>query len=231
MPDLHQVLSSLLISVARAREVADFQSAVIAEQYRSNPLLEGLSAPRIRFGEIEIELPLMIDSAAQGVPNKLRDPMAIATELAPVVMEVAASEGLTLGPDVHNELLRRLEADLKTTAGRSGLVGSELVPKEVISRQAQQAVRDVLLGAPGTELDPGALRAVLDAVSLKAQDVAEVDSGSLPSLAVNVLTSEVKEKTSPASVTRLRIVLTEEGLEWSSHRAPDGITKRTLTPE
>jgi hypothetical protein len=53
----------------------------------------------------------------------------------------------------------------------------------------------------------------------------------LPALKVNVLTDDVKEKSSPSSVARLRILLTEEGLEWISQRGSDGTRKHNLTVE
>lgn len=231
MADLDQVLSSLLISLAKARQTADFQSAAIAEEYRRNPLLEGLAAPRIRVGEMELEFPMMIDAATTGAPNKFADSKTIATRLAPVIADTAEKAGLVIAPSLLERLQAQLEIDLAAVTNATGRIGDSVLPREAVSRRAQETVKDVLLTPSDSGIEPGPLRAVLAAVQACTLDIAEVDAGQLPVLEVNVLTSEVKEKALPSSVTRVRIVLKEEGLEWTSQRASDGGTRHSLTVE
>jgi hypothetical protein len=229
MADLGQVLSTLLISLAKAQQNADFVSASIAEEYQRNPLLTGLAAPRVRVGQLELELPMMIDLASEGTPNKFTDAKTLASHLTPIITQAAAKEQLDLAPPLVEELQKRLESKLAKVTETSGREG-DVRPREAISRQAQETVHEVLL-ASDARIEPAPLRAVLDAVADHTLETAEIDAGQLPALKVNVLTDDVKEKSSPSSVARLRILLTEEGLEWISQRGSDGTRKHNLTVE
>ena len=46
-----------------------------------------------------------------------------------------------------------------------------------------------------------------------------------------MITSEIKEGAGTANVTRIKLVLREEGLEWSTGENADGSTSRKLMPE
>lgn len=231
MADFSQVLGSLLISLAKARQIADFQSAAIAEQYRRNPLLEGLGVPRIRVPELELEFPIMIDAEVAGKPNKLDDPKTIAGKLASVIDKAAEKTGIALTPVTRQKLLDRTEVDLREITKASGYVEDNLVPKEAVARRAEESVRSVLIASVDPKIEPSQLRDILDAVRQHAVEIAEIDSGRAPTVTVNILTSEVKERSSPQTAARLRIVLREEGLEWNVVRRNDGTTTRNLIPE
>ncbi|MDY6857249.1 MAG: hypothetical protein SWO11_21615 [Thermodesulfobacteriota bacterium] len=66
MADLGQLIGTILSSVAHARRIADEESTAIAEYYRDNPLLEGMSVPRIRVSELTLELPMLVLSHDEG---------------------------------------------------------------------------------------------------------------------------------------------------------------------
>ena len=85
MPDLGDLMGLLVSGVARARRMADEESALIAEQYRRNPLLEGLSVPRVRIPEMTVELPLLLQAYEPGraaVPNDAKKIVAVITSAA-----------------------------------------------------------------------------------------------------------------------------------------------------
>jgi hypothetical protein len=140
MPDLSEILGAFLGSVAHARRLADQETVAIAQHYRSDPLLQGLSVPRVRLPEVVLELPVLVEgfrAASKPVPPRRR---------------------------------------------RGGVVGCE-------------------------------------------------PAGRPAGLEVTVVTDAIKERTNPASVTRLRLTLKEEGLEWTVTDRADGSARSVLTPE
>ena len=51
------------------------------------------------------------------------------------------------------------------------------------------------------------------------------------SVMVSAVTAEVKDKATAANISRIRLTVTEEGLEWTSIEGADGARSHTLTPE
>lgn len=61
MANLKDYISGLVASVAQARCYADVQSAEIARRYKEDEILSFYSIPRMRVGDVEIELPYALD--------------------------------------------------------------------------------------------------------------------------------------------------------------------------
>jgi hypothetical protein len=227
MTDLGHVLGSVLASLARARHIADLQTAEIAEQYRDNPLLEGLSVPRVRVPELRIELPILIDGETDGSPGKLHDAEYIARRAVATIHEGLNAYDLRLHANVRQQLLKELSAGLtRKTKSQAD------VTKEAVIRRAERITRRVLLSTPLAEhLSQDQLRAILAAVRHRVDETAEAKPSQPPGIKVNPLSSEVKENASPAVVARLTLAMREEGLEWEISRSDDGTTRRRLGPE
>ena len=65
----------------------------------------------------------------------------------------------------------------------------------------------------------------------EALDVAVKRAPVPPSLAVAIRTEEVKNQADASNVARVKMVLKEEGLEWTTIEDADGTTRRFLVPE
>ncbi|WP_311628711.1 hypothetical protein [Streptomyces boetiae] len=215
--------------MARARQIADLQTAAIAEQYRDNPLLEGLSVPRVRIPELRIDLPILIEGQTGGVPGALRDPELVAREVVSAVADALAVAEEKLPPGLRQRLQNRLTTELTRAASpRTG----EPLTRESLAHHAQTATRELLTGtAVGKRLGAGGLRTVLDAVRHRVGDVDAAEAGSPPGISVNVLSGQIKEQASPSMVSRLSITVREEGLEWETFRTGEGAVRSRLGPE
>lgn len=62
MATLQNYLSGILSEVSKARATSDYKSAQIAEEYLKDKILKGYSIPRMRISNVEIDLPVAIDS-------------------------------------------------------------------------------------------------------------------------------------------------------------------------
>jgi len=58
------------VSLVHARRMADEETAAVAEYYKDNPLLEGMSLPRVRVPQLTIDMPITIDGHVGAIlPN------------------------------------------------------------------------------------------------------------------------------------------------------------------
>jgi hypothetical protein len=228
LADLAQLLGSLLASLARARQEADLESALIAEEYQRHPLLAGLGAPRIRVCEMEAEFPFAVTDVTPSTPGLMVSAGDLAAALAEVVRETAASAGLILEATSINIISERLSSSLEHLTEQWRSAGPRLMPSESVSRRAQQVVKEVLsLRDPPTE--SSAMRAILDAVRERTYALTNTRDRRAPTVSVQFATSEIKELP-PGAVTRVRLLVKEEGLEWTSRWTELG-RRQDLSPE
>lgn len=228
MTALSQLLGTFLASVAKARHIADLQTAAIAEQYRHNPLLEGLSVPRVRVPELRIDLPLLIEGTSPGSPVRYPEPKIIAHEVVSTITEALAAVDIGMPSEVRKRLLDRLRANLRNTMAAH----RDSLHKEAIIRQAEKTSRAVLRASTLAErLDAERLQQVLEEVRHRVGERAEVEPGEPAEIQVSPVSGEIKECLSPGVVARLSLAVKEEGLEWEITRSGDGTTRRRLGPE
>jgi hypothetical protein len=194
MPKLTDVLGAIMADIAAARRVADLQTLRIAKQYREDPLLRGMTVPRIRLPEVVLEVPLIIEGCEVEQPAKppAQAGSPAAAPAAPAKTQEPGEGFVSLGADV----LRRLkESENSSTTAKVPAT----VPK------------------PASRGEPSDSRSECPA----------------PYLKVLVTAEEIKARGEPGAVSKLRLVLREEGLEWSNDDGDDerGETQARLIPE
>jgi hypothetical protein len=228
--DLDAVLGTILASVARARYLADLETTALAEQYRAHALLQSVAVPRVRIPQMEIALPLLINSHIENRTRTQQDPAAVAEAVVDPVREVAASFGGELTAGAQKRLVELVTtAVIETRASHEKLGGA---PKEAIVQAIDKAVSTLFdEEAVLTSIGGDQARAAISNIRDRVNKAVEISSACTPQLDVSVATSEVKECASPDAITTLRIVLREEGLEWTATQATDGTVRRTLSPE
>ncbi|MEY4588565.1 MAG: hypothetical protein RL497_641 [Pseudomonadota bacterium] len=225
MADLGDVVGSLMSSLLRARFIADEQTAALAELYKNNPLLEGLSVPRIRIPELTIDMPILIENFQEGEVGEMAHPDNITNEAVSQLKSSLAKIKKELPDSFFTSF-----AD--ETKERLTLTGQEKnsVTKEAAVRNVQTAVFDTLaktditLSSTEKEAIARDIRSKIAAVSLSKASVS-------PKIIPNVKTADVKERASSTSVVRLKVTFKEEGLEWATQVSESGGVVRTLQPE
>jgi len=225
MTDLGDIIGSLMVGLIRARRMADEQTAVLAEYYRTVPLLEGLSVPRIRVPELTVDLPVIIEKYQEGELGKMADPAEIANAAQLQLKSTVSRNNITVDPILIDVFVDELKNRLTITQ-QSGAS----IMRETVVRTVQAALADALRMTKTTltVLDKEIIARDLR-TSVSASSIAEEPATS--SIVVDAITAEVKEKASAKSIVRLRITLMEEGLEWSTQASESGGVIRTLQPE
>ena len=225
MADLGDLLGSLMTGVIRARRMADEQTAALAEYYRSNPLLEGLSVPRIRIPELTIDMPFLIDSEVAGETGEMAEPAKIASALDAQLESTLLKHNIKPNPIFRKtfavEVKNRLDSLMET---RTPIMG------ETIARAVQTAFA-ATLSKTRTHLNEAHKETIARDLRDKVSAVGIAKESVPPSIVANIRTSDVKEQSTSTSVVRLKITLKEEGLEWSTQAGSSGGVVHTLQPE
>jgi len=232
MADLGQLLGTLLSSLAHARRIADEETTAIAEHYKDHPLLEGLSLPRIRVPEMVLEMPMLIESHDEGQANIPEDTDIIVTNVIEELRASSLREGVTLQEANIDFFREDLVREINKLSPNSTSVTS--FPKEVVIRSVDKSFTALIrreLSANTQSISPEQTKNISSDIRSKASEVALKEVGSPPSIEASIITAEVKDEAGAGNVSRLRIVMKEEGLEWSISQSEDGTNTKTLTPE
>jgi len=232
MADLGQLLGTLLASLAHARRIADEETASIAERYKDHPLLEGLSLPRIRVPELVLEMPMLIQSHDEGIANIPEDTDIIVSDVVEELEASALREGVSL--QVAN--IELFKEDLAREINKLSPSSNDVVsfPREVVIRAVDKSFTTLVkreLAANMQSISPGQAKNISTEIRAKASQVALKEVGSPPTIEASIITAEVKDEAGAGNVSRLRIVMKEEGLEWSVSQNEDGSITQALTPE
>lgn len=227
MSDLGKVLGSVLACVTQARRIADEETVAIAEYYKSTDLLRGMSLPRVRIPEIEVDLPVLVESFDEGretpapSPGKIKE--RVRDHLAAICREVKVPLPKKFLARFGSELSRRL----KDLGDRPPSAATLVDAAEAAFRRAREA--DPLEGRRFTREQEVAVR---EALRQRVRQEAHREAPVPPScFDVSVVTGDIKERGGPGNVARLKISLQEEGLEWTRIEQPDGTFKDILVPE
>ncbi|MFC1477135.1 amidase [candidate division KSB1 bacterium] len=225
MADLGDLLGSLMCGLIRARRMADEQVAVLAEYYKDNPLLEGLAVPRIRIPELTIEMPVIIENHVEGESGEMEDPQKISSEVQLQLRSTLAINNIKVKPGFNKQFVSVMKKRLAAVKKLGVPVMKESVTRSVQDAFAEAAaLTKTSLTNAQKETITKELRAKVLKVSITKQPI---PSG----LKANIKTADVKEGTTPASVTRLKITMKEEGLEWATQASESGGVIHRLQPE
>ncbi len=226
MSDLDEVLGAIVASVARARVLADEETIAIAEEYKDHPLLRGMSVPRVRLPDVTIELPVVVEGYDAREEGQSESPTTVKAAVSEALKSAMDELGVTMPRGMSTALNKAFDGRLH------GRVPKAVQAREVYGAAAEKAllevVRDQRFGKVFTKTQIDVLQSRL---RQRARDSAVKVVPKEGKLQVNVATSAVRNEADPANVTRLRISLREEGLEWALYEREDGSEGQSLTPE
>lgn len=225
MADLGNLLGSLMSSLIRARQVSDQQTAALAELYKNNPLLQGLSVPRIRIPELTIDMPVLIENITDGEPGKLENTSKIIAELEEQLKSTLDKKNIKVKTSLYKAFAGEVGEQLEL------LKNTDLpVMREAVARSVQDAFADALAKTKNN-LTPSEKEAIARDLRFRVSKVCIAKEPVGSNIDANIRTADVKEKASNSNVMRLKITLKEEGLEWATQASESGGVVNTLQPE
>lgn len=226
MADLGDLMGSLMSGLIRARCMADEQTAVLAEHYQSNPLLEGLSVPRIRIPEVTIDVPMLIEDHREGTDAVMEAPAKVAAAVnAELKTILSKNKKKVVTQNVHKAFVANVTKRLRLLRESNAPV-----TKEAIIRHVQNAFAETIK-TTDTNLTSAEKDAILKELRTQTLKIDIIKEALASSIVANIKTADVKERASSTNVVRLKMTLKEEGLEWSTQSGESGGVVRSLQPE
>lgn len=232
MPYLGDYLGQLLSEIALARMHADLETIRLAELYAAHPLLRSMPVPHVRLPDVELELPILVKTV--GEPRGGESPRGGAAwpdlrrKFAEVLSAFLSKAGLALSAAENKKLRAALDERLDAL---------DLPPE--ISVDVQGMADDLTATALRAieELKPrsdaeGAAHFAEIAAELKTvvrREFLKIRTPP-PRLDVIVTSAEIREASTPENVTRLKLKVSEQGVEWTTIES-DGVRRERLVPE
>jgi len=226
---LGQVLGSMMSALVEARKIADLETAALAEFYKENPLLEGMSLPRVRVPEMTIDMPVILEQQVGGEAGEYHEPKTVTTALAKKIQTLGKDEGVTMNAAFVKSLQTELNTNLISLNTRSTRTKS-LVSKEAVARSSEEALTLALKKA-NIQLTPNQRRVFSQEIRNEALRVGVKKEGMAATVITNIRTADVKERATPDNVARIKLTIKEEGLEWVKGESGSGEIQQTLQPE
>jgi hypothetical protein len=228
MPYLGDYLGHLMAELAIARMAADLETVRLAELYAAHPLMRSMPVPHLRLPDVDVDLPVLIESVeevAPGAPVRGGVPIRdLRSRFDQLLTDHLGRQGKTLTQAQQQTLSDELER-------RAAAVS---VPGDLAVDVFR--VADEFTAASARVVEGTAAPAVGETTALSAQlrAAARLEFLKLrpppPRLRVAVTSAQIRELGTDNNVTRLRLKITEQGMEWTSVESADGRSER-LIPE
>lgn len=232
MPYLGDYLGQLLSEISMARMQADLETVRLAELYATHPLLRTMPVPHMRLPEVELEVPVLIKASEEPRAGESPRGGAPVADMRRKFDEVFAAHLSKAGVALSAADRRKLRAALDERLPVHG------VPTETsvdVHRMADDLTSTAIrtLGELGPSLEtpepaiPPPLAAELkEAVRLEFLKLRTPP----PRLTVLVTTAEIREAGAAETLTRLRLKVSEQGVEWTTVES-EGVRRDRLVPE
>ena len=231
MPFLGDYLGQLLSEIAMARMQADLETIRLAELYASHPLLRTLPVPHVRLPSVDLDVPVLVkESQEPRRGESVRGGLPLANASAKVEEVVSAhltKEGVTLSTAER----KRLKDALAQPQAPGGPQEVAVDVHRIADEAAATTYRTLRELRPGrAPSDPaGDPQREAGLVSALRAELLKLRTPP-PRLNVLVTSAELREAGTAENVTRLRLKVSEEGLEWATIES-DGIQRDRLVPE
>lgn len=223
MASLNDYIANLLAGVANARMQADLESMRIARIYAADPLLQHLPVPRFRLPTVTLDLPVGIDRPVEtALPT---DRAAAHQRMADALDSILSANGASTSARAKAPALRALSAVVDELAGNPRPDGAAIGQGV---DQAMQAVKNALASSRRTKAGVMDSRAEASAREQLTSALQSLVPPRTSDIQLIVATSQLKELGPPESLTRIRLTVTEEGVEWTQSNPDDPSTRRLM---
>jgi hypothetical protein len=232
MPYLGDYLGQLLSEICMARMQADLETVRVAELYATHPLLRTMPVPHVRLPDVELDIPVLVKSSEP--PRAGESPRGgapidkVKSRFDEVFSTYLARAGIALTPSDKKKLRTALDEQLAQHAEPTE-TGVDV--RRLGDDLTSAALRTVeLLGRAGEGRDVGLPAALAD----ELKETVRVELVKLrtlpPRLTVLVTSAELREAGTGENITRLRLKVAEQGVEWTTIES-NGQTRDRLVPE
>jgi hypothetical protein len=228
MVNLGDYVGQLLSEISMARMQADLETIRLAELYAMHPLLRTLPVPHMRLPRVDLDLPVVIEESEEPRAGESTRGGAALADLVRSFDQLLDRRLEDADVVIPENDRRRLRALLNERATRREVPDETSVGvfplADDLTSTAVRFIEEIRIRPPKLPSDFAAELGTAARVEfLKLRSLP-------PRLSVLVTTSEVREAGDAESLARLRLRVSEEGLEWTTIQSDDGQPDR-LVPE
>ncbi|MDE0370392.1 MAG: hypothetical protein OXI84_09675 [bacterium] len=242
MPKLGDFLGHLLTESTMARVRADLESVRIAELYANHPLLKHMPVPRFRLPTVRFEIPVVIrgEDAGGDAETPVMDAEEAADSFMGVLGRVLEVHGERLLPEESRTIRDAAVATVREHLELTPYVAVNVTgPVNDLVKMVIRTIRPRLAGAPNGEGEPeeGAdagerrLSAIREDVRRRVMISFLRFLASPRRLEADITTNHVKEAGGSETLARIRMEVTEDGVEWATVSDRDGEPGTRLVSE
>ncbi len=230
MPKLGDFLGELLTEITMARVQADLEAVRVAELYAGHPLLKHMSVPRFRLPTVHLDVPVVIQGEAsddEQVPEL--EPEEAATRFLDVLDRVFDAHELRLLDDdrevIRRAVVVRVVEHIEEDSGLASSISSTVTD---LIKVVMRTIRPRVSGGEESDEENG----TNDAEGLLAQVREDLRRGVMTAfmryvatprrLDAEMSTTQVKEVGSREILARVRMEVSEDGVEWVTVVDQDG---------
>ncbi len=235
MATLNEYLGGLFSSITDARVMADVQTVQVAEQYAKHDLLKHFSVPRMRISDIELTIPVAIEGLSERTGYQL-DPIGNADFKRINSRELSRLVGYTeLPPIPQQKMLTALDSRIGMLIKNIKAEGDVKSPLWIF---AKDIVTDLFEIGVEARLHQGKFpdgyhQEEITKITYElglGLVTGIVDKPVLDQLTVIAESHRLREQR-PEDMIRIRMKVSEDGMEWQTLQRDDGTIERKLLPE
>ena len=232
MPYLGDYIGQLLSEISIARLQADLETVRLAELYAAHPLLRTMPVPHVRLPEVDLEIPVLIKASDEPRTGESARGGATLADVSRKFHEVLTAHlskaGIALSAADRKKLRSALDERLTVTR----------LPAEIsvdVHRVADDLTSTALhvLGELRPTSDT-AKPAIPPPIAAELREAVRLEFLKLrtppPRLTVVVTSAEIREAGTAENLTRLRLKVSEQGVEWTTIES-EGVRRDRLVPE
>lgn len=233
MPKLGDFLGDLLAEVTMARVHADLEAVRIAELYANHPLLKHMPVPRFRLPAVHLDVPVLIRGQEPGgdAAQKM-DPAEAAGKFVDILDGVLTDHDQRLLDDERERIRRaavlKIDEHLELPPDVTGSVTGTVTD---LIKIAVKTVRKRLQGDQEADESEQLLSRIREDLRRQVMTAFIRFVASPRRLEADMSTSHVKEAGDTDILARIKMEVTEDGIEWATVVGRDGELEERLVDE
>jgi hypothetical protein len=225
MPYLGDFLGHLLAEITMARVHADQEALRIAEMYAAHPLLRSMPVPRFRLPTVTLDIPVAVEKMPEPRPGGVSPLSELRARFAPILAQSIERAGIVLSAAEKSTLDQAMDAAI-VDLSRGTYTHTQVAERLVAAALNAMATFKRRINA----IEPAQLeRLSADVKSSVLSDFATLQDAATR-VQVRVATAELRETGPQEVLTRIRLVISEEGVEWTFGES-QGQPFQKLVPE
>ena len=224
---LNKYIGAIVSQITESRAEADYTAAQIAKVYANDSLLKNFAIPRFRAPEVEITIPVALDSIEEK-PSPIKD-------------FIDNKDFNSRTYQTLKEVSKKESFDRKTSVSLQKLIANESAVLELNLKAGQDQERSLTIFSKNVSQHFAKVLNQDDSKLIKKtkeklltnlrNEISEVNKTKELGI-TNVIVEAAKlREIDPRTMIQIKVKLNEEGLEWHKEEDESGNEKSMLLPE